>query len=537
LVVSAFFIVLLLVIVALATPPLLKRVIRRRLGPPIHVVTPDPQLPEQLRGTRKVAVVGGGLAGLTAAITLARRGFSVTVFESNGYLGGKIGSWQVTLRDGRTTWVNHGFHAFFSSYFNLNRFLDSMGLRRGFVSIGEYAIFGIGGHAVRFTKLETTPVFNLLALARAGVYKLGDALKAPGRDLYGVFLEYDEANTFARYDGVSFERFNQLARVSKGLRMAFNTFARAFFADADKLSLAELIKSFHFYYLSHDGGLVYDYPADDFEPTFLAPMRAELARHGAEVRLSTPVTSLEAETEGFAVNREGFDSVVMAADVVGASSILGAAQGIPDALKVRFQNLGPGQRYAVLRLWVDKDLRADVPVFVITDRVQVLDAVSLVHRIEPEAKAWAAQSKGAVIELHSYAVPDSLTESQTRAALLAELPGIFPEMAGFTIRDEVFQLKRDFTAFHVGKYAERPAVETGVRGLVCAGDWVKLSFPAMLMECACASGLMAANALLAEQGLRQEVVMSVPLKGLMAGLPQPPGRRILTAQEEGTTHA
>jgi isorenieratene synthase len=72
-------------------------------------------------------------------------------------------------------------------------------------------------------------------------------------------------------------------------------------------------------------------------------------------------------------------------------------------------------------------------------------------------------------------------------------------------------------------------VETGVPGLYCAGDWVKLPFPAMLLECACASGLWAANGLLREAGLREEPVRSVPLKGLMAGMPHPPGRKVLDA--------
>ncbi|MCC6338134.1 MAG: hypothetical protein IT380_29585 [Myxococcales bacterium] len=88
-------------------------------------------------------------------------------------------------------------------------------------------------------------------------------------------------------------------------------------------------------------------------------------------------------------------------------------------------------------------------------------------------------------------------------------------------------MKRDFTAFHVGLGAERPTVETNTPGFACAGDWVKLPFPAMLLECACASGLWAANVFLREEGLREEPVLSVPLRGLMAGLPQPPARKKL----------
>src|SRR5437773_2345920 len=44
------------------------------------------------RGSRKrVAVLGGGMAGLTAAHELAERGFQVTVYERNA-LGGKARS-------------------------------------------------------------------------------------------------------------------------------------------------------------------------------------------------------------------------------------------------------------------------------------------------------------------------------------------------------------------------------------------------------------------------------------------------------------
>ena len=47
--------------------------------------------------TEPVAVVGGGLGGLAAACTLAARGYSVTLFEKNDWLGGKAA---VLERDG-----------------------------------------------------------------------------------------------------------------------------------------------------------------------------------------------------------------------------------------------------------------------------------------------------------------------------------------------------------------------------------------------------------------------------------------------------
>jgi isorenieratene synthase len=511
-------------------PLLLTALIRKRLqGYRVQVNTVDAGKPERLKEPVKVAVVGSGLAGLAAATTLAARGFSVTVFEAAPYLGGKLGSWQHTLPNGAPVWVSHGFHAFFRHYYNLNRFLDARGLRRAFRSIGDYVIIGKDGKAITFAGLSTTPVLNLVSMARKGMFKVREVLFGPARDLMGIFLEYEQAVTFARYDHLSFAQFDAHARLPPSLKLSFNTFSRAFFADEDKLSLAELVKCFHFYYLSQDGGLVYDYPTRDYEPALLAPVRDELLAAGAQVRMGTSVEALEERDAGWAVNGEAFAQVVLATDVVGAKAIMtGAKSPKLPALRQSFERLVPGQRYAVLRLWTDRDVREGLPVFVITDKFRVLDAVATYHRLEEESAAYVKAHGGAVLELHCYAVPEELGgEAELRAAFLDELVRFFPELAGLKVHAEHLQLKRNFTAFHVGMDALRPTVDSGAPGLFFAGDWVKLPFPAMLLEAAFSSGLVAANRILAAHGLREEPVDSVPLKGLMAGMPQPPARDVL----------
>lgn len=70
---------------------------------------------------RRVAVLGGGVAGLTAAHELAERGFDVTVYEARA-LGGKARSVAVpgTGRDGRPDLPGeHGFRFFPGFYQNL----------------------------------------------------------------------------------------------------------------------------------------------------------------------------------------------------------------------------------------------------------------------------------------------------------------------------------------------------------------------------------------------------------------------------------
>lgn len=525
----------------IAVPKLLRRLVRRRLsGYRAVYAEPNEALPRRTEDERRIAVLGGGVAGLVAAVTLARRGFRVTLFEKNEYLGGKLGSWREEIAPGREVWQSHGFHAFFPHYDNFHRFLDSVdsergGLRRGFRSIGEYVILGKNGDVIRFGNADRTPVFNLLSLWRSGVFSLGDAFRPPGRDLYGIFLEYDHERTFTRYDHLSFAEFSRRAEVPPRLKLAFNTFARAFFAEEDRLSFAELTKSFHFYYLSHDGGLVYDFPTKDYDAALLTPIRRELEGLGGEVRLGTPAPALryDADSGEHLVGEERFSDVVLSTDVRGVKAIAEHASGWPEAVRRSLTSVRAGQRYSVLRVWLDRDVRADIPVFVITERKRVLDAVTLYHRFEEETQADLDLRGGkSVLELHSYAVPDALPDDEVESALLDELFAFFPELTGANVLGRTFQLRDDFTAFHVGLYASRPTTETGIPGLYCAGDWVKLPFPAMLLECAASSGLWAANAILRRYGLSEELVTGVPLRGMMAGIPEPPARRILEPQEK-----
>ncbi|MFN0061634.1 MAG: FAD-dependent oxidoreductase [Myxococcaceae bacterium] len=506
---------------------LVRAVVSWRLGPyrrPFNRVSSA--LPLRLRHPRSVAVVGGGIAGVAAASTLGQRGYAVTLFESLPELGGKLRSWPVKLGSGETEWVSHGFHAFFRHYYNLNRFLDSLGLRKPFAAVGDYRILQSEGPELSWGAMDTTPVLNLAWMAREGHYDWREAVRAPTRQGLGLFLEYDGATTHARLDQVSFETLARVARVPHRLMIAFRTFARAFFSDPDKLSAAELVKSFHFYFLSHDGGLVYDYPTSDYETSLWAPIRQHLQSLGVSLRLGRAVESIGQTGSDFEVDGDRFSAVVLATDVVGARKLVEKNPPLA-AVAPQLAALRPSQGYAVVRLWTDTSSPTRLPVFVVTEREKIVDAIAFMDRIEDESARWVQRHGGGIVELHCYALPPGMPDDAVASEMKRELARFVPEFGAMSVKHEHTQVRRDFTAFHVGMDAHRPETESGIPGLYCAGDWVKLPFPAMLLEAAFSSGLMAANRILSREGLQEEPVECVPLRGLFAGIPHGPAHHKL----------
>jgi hypothetical protein len=59
--------------------------------------------------------------------------------------------------------------------------------------------------------LDNTPIFNLFSFVKAGMFSLSDALRSLGRDLYGVFLEYERDATFEQFDHLSYRAFSEAA--------------------------------------------------------------------------------------------------------------------------------------------------------------------------------------------------------------------------------------------------------------------------------------------------------------------------------------
>ncbi|GIL92895.1 hypothetical protein Vretimale_14794 [Volvox reticuliferus] len=92
---------------------------------PLRSLFPDePKPPAPGAPKLKVAIVGGGLAGLSTAVELLDQGYEVDIYEGRQWIGGKVASYV----DKNGNHVEMGLHVFFGCYFNLFRLMAKCGV-------------------------------------------------------------------------------------------------------------------------------------------------------------------------------------------------------------------------------------------------------------------------------------------------------------------------------------------------------------------------------------------------------------------------
>ncbi|WP_275410365.1 FAD-dependent oxidoreductase [Asanoa siamensis] len=485
--------------------------------------TPGGALGSSVDPGATAVVVGGGIAGVTAALTLAERGVAVTLLERGSRLGGRLTTWPMRLRDGTPQVVEHGFHGFFRQYYNLRALLRRIDPELGFLRpLGRYPVVSRQWPPEEFAGLFGLPPVNLLSLlARSPSLRLRDLRHADSRAALPM-LAFDMAETYREFDTVSAAAFlDSLGLTTRARAMLFDVFAHSFFNLEAEMSAAEMLMQFHFFFVRNPEGLDMDAPDADYESAIWSPLAERLAALGVKVNTDTTVDRIE---PGWTVSvtggaRVSADHVVLAVDPAAAREIVGASPEVvrahPD-FGARVAALRTAPPYAVDRIWLDGDVNADRATFTSVSAEATLDSVTLYHRAEREARQWAARTGGSVLELHAYAAPRDVDASTLARRMRAELNAIWPETRALSVLDSDHRVGHNAPAFDLGGDATRPSTRTGLDGLYVAGDWVRMPFPCALMERAAASGLLAANAILDHHGVRPAPVLSVPPRGFLA---------------------
>ncbi len=436
----------------------------------------------------RVAVVGGGLAGLTAACALSGRGVAVTLLEARHRLGGATYSFH---RDGWPLLVDNGQHVVLGCYTRYRAFLGLLGTDDLVRFQPDLRIRTLrpGGPAGRLAAPRLPAPFHAAAaLATYDLLAPGERLSALRAAAALGRLDPGDPAVDARTFGDWLREHRQGRRAREALWGLLCQAALNLDPDEASLALAAMVVRTAF--LTDRGAARIGVPACPLHDLHVAPAARFLDAHGAVVRTGAPVRAVTPAPGGYAVCTDGgesdFDAVVLAAPAAETAALL------PDAART--------DREALVRLGsspiVNVHLRLDRPVLHDPFAAVVGSCVSFVFDRTPEG---GLPDGGQYLSMPLSAAEDwvDLPTAEIRRRVLPALLGVLPALA--TARELGFFVTRERRATFrqvPGSAALRPGARSGgLPGLVLAGAWTATGWPDTI-EGAVRSGETAAGAVL-----------------------------------------
>ncbi|MFF0342694.1 hydroxysqualene dehydroxylase HpnE [Kribbella sp. NPDC004875] len=432
---------------------------------------------------RRVAVVGGGLAGITAALSLADAGCQVVLLEGRPKLGGLTHSFE---RDGR--WIDNGQHVFLRCCTSYLRLLERLGVRdqvylqpRLDVPVRSGTRPGVGriwrnGMPAPLHLGPALATYRWLSLAERAAAVSG-ALAMGRVDRYAAATDAESFGGWLAAHG-------QDARAVEALWELIGV--ATLNARADDASLAVAATVFQI-------GLLEQADAADIGWS-LVPLQQlhgdaagrALAAAGVGVRVRARARSLEAAGGGWTIGGERYDDVVLAVPPDEAARLLP-----DDALDV------PGG-------WVEAlGSSPIVNAHLMFDR-QVLGEHFVAAVDSPLQWVFDRGMRGGEQYLAvSMSAADDLIDTpvaKVRDVLVPAVRRLLPEAANARVREFFVTRERHATfrpAPGTGRF--RPGATTRRPGLHLAGAWTATGWPAT-MEGAVRSGEAAAASVLRTSG-------------------------------------
>jgi len=416
----------------------------------------------------RVAVVGGGWAGLAAAVEATRLGHAVTLFEMAPQLGGRS-------RGVGQTGLDNGQHILIGAYTETLALMRFVGVDTGQAFVRTpLRIAYPDGTGLHLGTGAPAPAFARAVWGQQGwpwTARLQVLAMAAGWALRG--FRCDEALTVAeltaRLPGVVRDELTDPLCVA-----ALNTPA----ADASASVFLRVLKDA---LLSGPGSADLLLPRLSLSELLPTPAASWLERAGASVRLTRRVEQLQAQGDAWLLDGERFDRVLLATTPMEAARLTRAVapEWSEAAGALRYEPIVTvylrcaGARLPEPMLALRSD--ASAPAQFVFDRGQLGGPAGLLAFVISGAAHWVERGTEQTL---------AATMNQALAVLARHLPGPLQPV-------QVLVEKR--ATFRCTPQLARPTMGIA-RGLFAAGDHVAGPYPATL-EGAVRSGLNAARQL------------------------------------------
>jgi len=463
------------------------------------------------RTGRHVVVVGGGLAGITAAIALREAGTRVTLLESRPRLGGATCSF---TRGGLV--VDNGQHVFLGCCTAYRELIARLGMT-GSVSLQDrfdVAVLGPHGQArLRRTRLPG-PLHMGQALVTYPLLSPAERLRVTRAALAMRFLDPARPDLDAQRLGDWLAAHGQSERARRVLWDLFTVSALNVAGDDANLSLAATVVRTALLGARDAADIgTPGIPLGDLH----GKAAARLLHHlGASVRLGAKVTSIEPLASGGFQVRLADRGVSDASPSADIDAVDGVVLAVPPEAAARLLPAGAAAPGPGPERWRELCASPIVNVHVLYDRqvtsLPFAAAVDSPVQWVFDRTGPSGLDAGQYLAVSVSAADDVVDTpaAQLRERFVPALEEIFPAARDARITDFFVTRERRATfRQEPGCGEKRPGATTGLPGLVLAGAWTDTGWPDT-MEGAVRSGLSAARE------LRRET--SEPRRGAPAGM-------------------
>jgi squalene-associated FAD-dependent desaturase len=427
----------------------------------------------------RVAVVGGGLAGLAAALECADAGTSVTLFESRSRLGGATFSVE---RDGR--FIDNGQHIALRCCTEYLALLERLGVAQlaPVQARLRVPVLREGKPAACIARNGLPAPFHLgSSLLRYPLLGVGERLSAIRAALALRRLDPDDPALDERTFGDWLRAYGQSPRAIEAL---WNLIALPTLnLDANEASLAAAVKVFRTGLLDGNDAADIAVATVPLQQLHGDAAAAALERAGAHVLTGTPVQSVRPGEVRLEHRAEEADAIVVAVPHQAVASLV--PPGTVEAAAVEALGASP-----IVNLHVHYDRR------VLDEPFAAGVGTPVQWVFDRTASSGVGDGQLVAVSLSGAQAEIGQPVAALRERYLPALERLLPAARGATVLD--FAVTREPRAtFRAapGSRKLRPGTRTPVTGLYLAGAWTDTGWPAT-MEGAVRSGVAAARAAL-----------------------------------------